>query len=212
MLASAVTGWRVRNLVDGQHERKLRGSRVLTLIFFVIGVIPFLGKLIRRIWGRADWRRHYVTMLRSWDYFKRAVRGRIAEKVIVWYRAGRLGDERALKIAGGACARTSEPGEIGSTEAGPALSPRCGVWRFLCHLPLSILPTRLHRFLTDWGYAKERLTYFIIRPVRLYFNAGLREQWLREMMAEGQKKHMLSDEEMPRLYSHRSTSLLFRSI
>jgi hypothetical protein len=122
-------------------------------------------------------------MLRSWDYFKRAVGGRIAEKVIVWYRAGRIGDERALKIAGGAC------------EAGLDLSPRCGAWRFLCHLPLSILPARLHRFLTDWGYAKERLAYFIIRPVRLYFNVGLREQWLREMMAEGQKKHMLSDED-----------------
>ena len=183
MLASAVTGWRVRNLVDEQHERKLRDSRVLTLIFFVIGVIPFLGKLIRRIWGRADWRRHYVTMLRSRDYFKRTVGGRIAEKVVVWHRAGRLDGERALKIAGGAC------------EAGLDLSPRCGVWRFFCHLPLSILPARLHRFLTDWGYAKERLTYFIIRPVRLYFNAGLREQWLREMMAEGQKKHMLSDED-----------------
>ncbi len=183
MLASAVTGWRVRNLVDEQHERKLRDSRVLTLIFFVIGVIPFLGKLIRRIWGRADWRRHYVTMLRSWDYLRRAIRGRISEKAIVWHRAGRIGDERALKIAGRAC------------EAGLDLSPRCGVWRFLYHLPLSILPAGLHRFLTDWGYAKERLTYFIIRPVRLYFNAGLREQWLREMMAEGQKKHMLSDED-----------------
>jgi hypothetical protein len=183
MLASAVTGWRVRNLIDEEHERKLRDSRVLTLIFFVIGVIPFLGKLIRRIWGRADWRRHYATMLRSWDYLRRTVGGRIAEKVIVWHRAGRIGDERALKIAGGAC------------EAGLDLSPRCRVWRFLCHLPLSILPARLHRFLTDWEYAKERLTYFIIRPVRLYFNAPLREQWLREMMAEGQKKHMLSDED-----------------
>jgi len=177
MLASTVTGWRVRNLVDEEHERKLRDSNILTLIFYLIGVIPFLGKLIRRIWGRADWRRHYATMLRSWDYLRRTVGGRIAEKVIVWHRAGRIGDKRALKIAG------------------LDLSPRCGVWRFLCHLPLSILPARLHRFLTDWGYAKERLSYFIIRPVRLYFNAGLREQWLREMMAEGQKKHMLSDED-----------------
>ncbi|MFB0555214.1 MAG: hypothetical protein ACETWQ_18045, partial [Phycisphaerae bacterium] len=183
MFAGAVTGWVVRSLVDEEHERKLRDSRILTLIFFVIGVIPFLGKLIRRTWCRADWRRHYVTMLRSWDYFKRAVRSRIAEKVVVWYRAGRLDSERALKTAGGAC------------EAGLALIPHRGVWRFLCHLPLSILPAGLHRFLTDREYAKERLAYFIIRPVRLYFNAGLREQWLREMMAEGQKKHMLSDED-----------------
>ncbi len=170
MLGSAVTGWRVRNLIDERHEQKLRSSNILILIFYLIGVIPFLGKLIRRIWGRADWRRHYVTMLRSWDYFKRAVRGKIAEKVVVWHRAGRLDGERADKTAK-------------------------GVRRFLGHLPLSILPAGLHRFLTDREYAKERLAYFIIRPVRLYFNAGLREQWLREMMAEGQKKHMLSDED-----------------
>jgi len=183
MLGSAVTGWCVRNLIDEEHEWKLRDSRILTLIFFVIGVIPFLGKLIRRIWGRADWRRHYGQMLRSWYYLRRAVGGRIAEKVIVWYRAGRFGDERALKIAGGAC------------EAGLDLTPRCGVWRFLCHLPLSILPAGLHRFLTDREYAKERLAYFIIRPVRLYFNAGLREQWLREMVTSGQQKHILSNED-----------------
>jgi len=183
MLGSAVTGWGVRNLIDEQHERKLRDSRVLTLIFFVIGVIPFLGKLIRRIWGRADWRRHYVTMLRSWGYLRRAVGGRIAEKVIVWYRAGRFGDERALKIAGGAC------------EAGLDLSPRCGVWRFLCHLPLSILPAGLHRFLTDSKFRKDKLVYIFVRPFRLYFNSELREQWLRDMVTGGQQKHILSDED-----------------
>jgi len=68
-------------------------------------------------------------------------------------------------------------------------------------LPLSILPAGLHRFLTDWEYAKGRLAYFIVRPVRLYFNAGLREQWLREMMAEGQKKHMLSNEDAETILS-----------
>jgi len=184
MLASAVTGWRVRNLVDEQHERKLRDSRVLTLIFFVIGVIPFLGKLIRRIWGRADWRRHYGQMLRSWDYLRRAVGGRIAEKVIAWYRAGRIGDERAFKIAGGACF------------AGLDLTTRCGVWRFLCHLPLSILPAGLHRFLTDSKFRKDKLAYIFVRPFRLYFNAELREQWLRDMVTNGQQKHILSDEDV----------------
>jgi len=170
MLAGAVTGWRVRNLVDKQHEQKLRDSRILAQIFLVFGVIPFLGKLFRRIWGRADWRRHYGRMLSSRDYFKRAVRGRIAEKIIVWHRTGRLDGDRALKVSD-------------------------SIWRFLCHLPLSVLPAGLHRFLTDWKYAKNRLAYFIARPVRLYFNAQMREQWLREMMAEGQKKHMLSNED-----------------
>jgi hypothetical protein len=170
MLDSAVTGWKVRNLIDEQHEWKFRRSRILTLLFFVIGLIPFLGKLIRRVWGRADWRKHYAAMLKSRDYFKRAVRGRIAEKVIVWHRAGRVDAEKAPKVA-------------------------AEIWRFLYHLPLSILPAGLHRVLTDKKYAKERLVYYFVRPVRLYFNAELREQWLREMMTEGQKKHMLSDED-----------------
>ena len=170
ILDSAVTGWKVRNLVDERHEWLFHRSRVLTLLFSAIGLIPFLGKFIRRIWGRADRRKHYAAMLTNWDYFKRAVRGRIAEKVIVWYRAGRLDAEKAHKIT-------------------------AGVWQFFCHLPLSVLPAGLHKILTDRKYAKQRLAYYFVRPVRLYFNAELREQWLRDMMSEGQKKHMLSDED-----------------
>ncbi len=170
MLDSAVTGWKVRNLVDERHEWQFRRSSILTLLFFTTGLIPFLGKLIRRIWGREDWRKHYAAMLKSRDYFKRAVRGRITEKVIVWHRAGRVDAEKAPKLA-------------------------AKVWPFFCHLPLSILPAGLHRILTDRKYAKQRLAYYFVRPVRLYFNAELREQWLRDMMSEGQKKHMLSDED-----------------
>ena len=67
--------------------------------------------------------------------------------------------------------------------------------RFLIHLPLSILPAGLHRFLTDWSYAKGRLDYLFVRPLRLYFNAAEREQWLRDMVEDGRAKHMLTDED-----------------
>ena len=170
MLDSAVTGWKVRNLVDQQHEPKLRNSKFMTLLFFVIGVVPFLGKLVRRIWARADWRKHYGAMLTSWDYLQRAVRGRIAEKVVVWHRAGRVDGKRAPKVAG-------------------------SFVRFLYHLPLSILPAGLHRFLTDSAFFKDKLHYIFARPIKLYFNARLREQWLRDMVSGGQKKHILSDED-----------------
>ena len=170
MLDSAVTGWKVRNLVDERHEQKLRNSRTSTLLFFVVGLIPFLGRLVRRIWARPDWRKHYRAMLTSWDYLRRAVQAKIAEKVIIWHRAGRVDGERAMRVAG-------------------------SFWRFLGHFPLSILFVWLHRFLTDWDYAKERLVYIFVRPVRLYFNTHLREQWLREMVTEGQKKHILSNED-----------------
>lgn len=170
MLASAVTGWKVRNIIDDGWEQKLRGSRALTLVFFVIGLIPFLGTFLRRVWARPDWRRHYGAMLTSWDYFRRALWARIAEKLIAWHRTGRIDS-------------ASVPTVAGSLE-----------W-FLLHLPLSVLPVGLHRFLTDWRYAKQRLAYFIVRPMRLYFNAELREQWLRQIITKGQSKHILSDED-----------------
>ncbi len=170
ILDSAVTGWKVRNLVDENWQQRLQANRILTLAFFLIGLIPFLGKLVRRIWARPDWRKHYAAMLTSCGYLRQAVRAGMAEKVTVWHRAGRVDAERALKVAG-------------------------SLWRFLCHLPLSVLPAGLHRFLTDSKFAKERLARIFVRPIRLYFDEQLRERWLREMVAEGQKKHILSEED-----------------
>jgi hypothetical protein len=176
IFSSTVTGWSLRKLIDDRHEQKLRSSRMLTLLFFIIGAVPFLGKLIRRIWARADWRRHYGKMLTSWNYFQRAIKGRIAEKVIIWHRAGRLDGDGALKTSG-------------------------KTWCFFAHLPLSILPAGLHRFLTDGKFRKEKLVYIFIRPFRLYFNAEQREQWLREMVTSGQQKHILSDEDAQTILS-----------
>ena len=170
MLDSAVTGWKVRNLVDRQCEEKLRNSRASTLLFFVIGIIPLLGLFFRRIWGQRNWRKHYRWMFTSWSYFRRSLRANLIEKVIRWHRSGRVDDEHALRITGQA-------------------------WRLLYHLPLSVLPAGMHRFITDWQYAKDRLVHLVIRPVRLYFDEALREQWLREMLIEGKKQQLLSDED-----------------
>jgi hypothetical protein len=170
MLDSAITGWKVRNLIDGHCERRLRRSRALTLVFALLGLIPFLGKFLRRIWGTSDWRQHYSALFASRVYLERAVQARIAEKVIIWHRAERVDGDGAVRVAG-------------------------SVGQFLFHLPLSILPAGLHRLLTDRRYAKERLAYYLVRPVRLYFNAQLREQWLREMVTEGKSKHILTNED-----------------
>ena len=171
MFDSAVTGWQVRNLIDAQHEPKLRRSKLRTLLFLVIGLIPLLGKVLRRIWACADWRKHYACVLTSCDYLKRAIKARIIEKTIGWHRNGRISAERAWRFA-------EQP------------------WRYFCHLPfLLLLFPALHRLVTDWKFAREKLTYIFVRPIRLYFNRELREQWLRDMVVEGRKKHMLSDED-----------------
>ncbi|MGD9110434.1 MAG: hypothetical protein PVG93_05795 [Phycisphaerales bacterium] len=182
---SAVTDWKVRNIVDEANEQELRSNKFLTFIFCLLGFVPFLGKVLRRIWAKPDWRKHYASVLTSFDYLCRSVHSRITEKLINWHRKGRITAEGATKL-------TQAP------------------WRFFCHLPFSILPAGLHHFLTDWQFFKDKLHYIFIRPIKLYFDAGLREQWLRDMVEEGKKKHILTDEDAETILSQLSERYIQR--
>ena len=206
MLDSAVTGWRVRNITDDSATTRLGGSRLGTLGFGAVGMAPlgisvaavavavaailngtawpaaagiavaviFLariaGRIGRRVLGRSDYRRHYTKIITSPGYFRRAMRARMAEKLIDWHRAGRVGDTKAVTLAE-------------------------SLLRFAAHLPLSVLPARLHRMLTDRAFAASALKYVFLRPIHLYFNADAREQWLRDMVEQGRRNHMLTDDD-----------------
>lgn len=176
MCDSAVNGWKVQGLIDASAERRLQKSRVLTILYAVMGLVPILGKVVRRTLGHAAWRRHYGTMFTCPAYLGKALHGRILDKVVRWHRSGCVDEGRARRIA-------DQP------------------WRYWGHLPLSILPAGLHRFLTDWAYTKDSLAYILMRPFRLYFNAEVREQWLRDMVAEGQRKHMLTNDDATTILS-----------
>ena len=173
---SAVTGWKIRNLVDDRTEKKLRGSQLLTLWYFLIGIVPLIGGFFRKLWGRADWRKHYREMFTGREYLWRAICGKNAEKILGWYRSGRVSGERALRLS-------KQP------------------WRFFRHLPLSVLPAGLHRLVSDGERAKEWFYYLAVRPVRLYFDAEMREQWLVDMVTEGKKKRLLTDEDADIIHS-----------
>ncbi|HAK97576.1 MAG TPA: hypothetical protein DCM87_21940 [Planctomycetes bacterium] len=204
VLDSLVASWELRGIADGACAESLRRSRARTVAFLCAGFAPLLavaggiaagigmwaagvawpaaagagvaiaaaggigGALIRKIWGRADLRHHYACMLSSPQYLGRAIRAYAAEKLVRWLRAGRVGDARALALA-----------------ARPA--------RMLGHLACAWLPASIHRVLTDGAYAADRLRYFFVRPVRLYFNAEAREAWLFQMIDEGRRKHMLTE-------------------
>jgi hypothetical protein len=171
ILASSITGWRTRNIIDDDGETKLRGKKSRAVMFLLLGLIPLLGSFIRKLWARADWRRHYRDIVTNLDYFRRAVRGKIFERTIDWYRAGRISIDQTLRIY-------DQP------------------WRFFLHLPfLLLIFAGLHRFLADSAFRKEKLSAIFVRPFKLFFNPSLREQWLRDMVAEGRKNHMLTDED-----------------
>jgi len=170
MLQSAITGWRVKNLINRRCRDQLQNNTVLTLLFLVLGLIPLIGRFFRRIWGQPFWRTHYRMILTNTGYLRRAIRAKFLEKLISWHRSGRVDDNKALTIAK-------------------------QIWRCSYHWPLSLLPAGIHKILTDWPYAKERLDYYLLRPVRLYFNNDLRKQWLRDMVTEGKQKHLLSNKD-----------------
>jgi len=172
---SAVTGWKVRNLVDKNNETSLRNNKFLTFTFCLLGFIPFLGNCFRKLWAKPDWRKHYLALF-NFAYLPRAINAKIAEKLITWHRTGRVSLEKARKLS-------EKP------------------LRFFCHLPLSILPAGLHRFFTDLSFLKDKLHYIFVRPFKLYFSSELREQWLRDMVEDGKKKHILTNEDAETILS-----------
>ncbi len=209
---ATVASWRIRNMTDDETTDAFGKCRPSTLAFALLGMIsplgmlaaaamlitglfgdgsfwaalggaivigglvPVLAQLGRKLWGRVDYQKHVHAALTNGDYFRRVLKARNAEMLIRWVRKGRVSDERAMALI-------DQP------------------LRLIANLPLSILPAFLHRMLTDIAYALDRLGYVFVRPIRLYFRADAREQWLREMIAEGQKRHMLSDDDAERILS-----------
>jgi hypothetical protein len=170
MLDNAVAGWSVRNMVDAPRAALLKSNRAATILFALAGLVPFAGRFVRRVWGRADWRLHYGKMVTSWKYLVRAVRARSALCAIGWHREGRIGEKNAIRL----------PRSLGT---------------FWFHALFSVLPVPLHKFFTRWTYVRERLDYILFRPVRLYFNSNEREKWLVDMVKNGQRKRILGDDD-----------------
>ncbi len=170
MFDSAVTGWKVRGLVADKAEAWLRHCKASTFLFFLLGLIPILGHVLRKAWGHPDWRKHYLGILTSWAYVQRALKGRALERIIAWHRKGRVSAETADGMA------QSLP-------------------RYFLHAPFAFLPAGLDRFITDARFRKKKLAYIFVRPIRLYFNADLRRQWMLDMIADGRRKHILSEDD-----------------
>jgi hypothetical protein len=176
ILQGSLTSWRVRNHIDHKHADRLTKNGFLVFIFYLLGFIPFLGKFIRTIWGNEDKRRHYGQLVSSIAYFLRTGRARIAEALIRWHRAGRVTSERAQRLSQSAL-------------------------RFYAHLPLSILPAKVHRFFSDRRFFLQSLDNIFVRPLRLYFKTEVREKWLHDVIVRGKDKGMLTEGEATHITS-----------
>jgi hypothetical protein len=171
--AGVIQGWKVRRLVDDEHAERLQTSALAFPLFLLAGLLPFVGKCLRRLWGNAAWGQHVRTFLTNFGYMQRTFRASQAECLIDWYRTGRTGErgiDHYLKYpANHFCIRIF-----------PGLLP---------------LPPKWHRFFTDWRYAWESTKEAVTYPVRFYRDAAFREAWLVAEIENGAREGMLTPEE-----------------
>jgi hypothetical protein len=176
ILKSSIRSWTIRNFIDENTSKQLARKRFLAFMFYILGLLPFLGNFLRKLRGRKDYRQHYSRLLTSLNYFRRTVRARIAESLIRWHRAGRVNERRTERLS-----------------RYPS--------RFFAHLPLSLLPAKMHRFFSDRRFFLQSLDNIFIRPLRLYFKAEAREKWLQKTISQGEKDGILTGEEASHINS-----------
>jgi hypothetical protein len=175
ILKSRLTEWQILKLLDEKTAGQLMRNRFLVWIYYLLGLIPLLGRFIRKLWGNALYRRHISRHFTSFDYFRRAGRARIAQSLIRWLRTGRIDEERVHRLS-----------------ENPV--------KYFAHLPLAIFPAKIHRFLSDRRFFFQSLDNIFARPLRLYFKPEVREQWLRETVSQGESSGTLTEDEASHIH------------
>ena len=166
-----VEGYQCNDIIDEEFGNTLRSSGFRFVLFYLLGAIPILGTLLRKLWGNSRYRAHIGLMLRSWTHFAASFRARMAETLIKWYRTGRVSEKRALGLL-----------------AHP--------WWFVPQrYTLGFLPAKWHRCVAEpsffWGLIKGGVSY----GWQFYRNADFREQWLTDQITTARSEGMLSAEE-----------------
>lgn len=173
---NAISGWRLKNKIDQTAEEKLRGNKLFFVFYLCLGFIPFIGSAIRKLLGRQEYRSHYSRLLYDIPYLKRALLANRIENIIGWHRGERITERKAEKIYK-------------------------SLLQYLYHLGLSLFPKKVHRLLSNRQYFFETVYNVIIKPPRLYFNAALREEWLKEMVEEGAQRQIISRDDANKILS-----------
>ena len=166
-----ITAWRNLGRIDDEHAARLRRGRGLFALLYAISYLPLLGRFVVKLWGNARSREHLTRCLTSGRYLWRAMRGARINTLIVWHRAGRVSDERALKLV--------------------YRPVRFWVQRIL----VGWMPPSWHRAFCEprWGWRRIRERFgFVWAFLR---DTAFREAWLLEQVKLGRKEGMLSEEE-----------------
>ncbi|MHC4969114.1 MAG: hypothetical protein ACYTF4_10910 [Planctomycetota bacterium] len=173
--SGVITAWRSRGRIDDEYAERLEKARSSFAPIWLLSLVPLLGPFLLRVRGHRQYRDHLRRALTGRDYFRRALRAKAAEKLVVWHRTGRVSDERALALV-------DRP-------------LRFWLQRFF----LGWLPATWHRALAEprwvWSLIREKIRYF----VRFLRDPPFRERWLLEEVRLGHEEGMLTADEAQRI-------------
>ncbi|MCK5803514.1 MAG: hypothetical protein KAI66_11810 [Lentisphaeria bacterium] len=160
-------GWRAEQLLDGEFAGHLRGMRFL--LFLCLGLVPFLGGWVRRLWGNTAYRQHVGAILRSTVYRRRALRASAAGSLVRWLRAGRCSEDHAEYLRTRPWLFTLERFTLG-------LCPIAIVHR------VALRPARIwRRIVASWSFIRSFWTC-----------EAFREAWFLAQIDEGEQDGMLT--------------------
>ncbi|NOY80107.1 MAG: hypothetical protein GXP31_03785 [Kiritimatiellaeota bacterium] len=167
-----IEAWESSRTVVPGFAGRLRSSQTRFFCFYLLGVLPFLGGTLRRLWGNPHYRRHFGRMLTSWSYFLRSGRARIAARLIDWVRAGRVSETRARRLV-------KRPWVF---------------WPEAFTLGLVPIPS-VHRALTEPGFAWAIVRAWFRFVLRFYRDPVFRREYLVNEIRLGEAAGMLTPSE-----------------
>ena len=166
-----IEGYLRQEVVDEQTAVTLERSFFRFAGFYLLGIIPLLGRFLRKVIGNRQYARHVARALTNWNYLSRVLRAKEAVALIDWVRDGRVTAERVPRL----------------------LKRPFGFW--VQSVLFGWIPPKWHRFFTDGAYAWGSIKYAITCPIRFYRDKDFREQWLMEQVEGGLKEGMINEKE-----------------
>ena len=166
-----VDGYYSAGLVDDAQRECLAGGRGF-VVFYLVGAIPLLGRFLRKMWGRPDYRAHITNFWTSVRYLRETGRRNAAIHALKWHEAGRIGEQQALYVAD-------------------------HVWLYwLERLTVGLLPVPAwHRWITEPKSIGRAIGNGVRYLKRFLTDATFREEWLIAQVEEGRKEGMLTEVE-----------------
>ena len=143
--------------------------------FQLLGFVPFLGGLLRRLWGNELYRSHFKKLFIDKHYFGLSCRAAMHTRLIGWLRSGRAGEDRVLYLA-------ERPAAF-----------------WLQRYTLGLLPAFMHRWIAEPSYVRRKISEKWNFMRKFMKNAAFRETWLTDLVHEGHAEGVLNDDEYHRI-------------